>query len=288
MSIHDNILIKIRDMRDSLTPVEKLVADYILDNVADIPHLSIKSLAQLTKTSDASVLRFCKTMGYKGYRNFIVSISASVGSMDEDQKDQYTDIQPGDDLPIIISNIFHNNSKSIEDTLSVIDKSEIARAVKVLRECNRIVFFGIGASGLVGIDAEQKFSRINKMCHTYTDGHSQLTAATLMDKKDVAIFISNSGSTSEILDTLDIVKKNGATVIAITKYNKSELAEKANIVLSISTPELTIRSGAMGSRIAMLTVIDVLFAGVASAEYKNVKKYLSKTHDIIASTKHRK
>ncbi|MGG1517138.1 MurR/RpiR family transcriptional regulator [Paenibacillus oryzisoli] len=288
MSIHDNILIKIRDMRDSLTPVEKLVADYILDNVADIPHLSIKSLAQLTKTSDASVLRFCKTMGYKGYRNFIVSISASVGSMDEDQKDQYTDIQPGDDLPIIISNIFHNNSKSIEDTLSVIDKNEIARAVKVLRECNRIVFFGIGASGLVGIDAEQKFSRINKMCHTYTDGHSQLTAATLMDKKDVAIFISNSGSTSEILDTLEIVKKNGATVIAITKYNKSELAEKANIVLSISTPELTIRSGAMGSRIAMLTVVDVLFAGVASAEYKNVKKYLSKTHDIIASTKHRK
>ncbi|MBP1966287.1 MurR/RpiR family transcriptional regulator [Paenibacillus aceris] len=288
MSINDNILIKIRDMKESLTPVEKLVAEYILENLEEIPHLSIKSLAQLTKTSDASVLRFCKTMGYKGYRNFIVSISASIGSMDDEQKDQYTDIQPGDDLSIIISNISRNNSKSIEDTLSVIDKNEIARAVKVLRESNRIVFFGIGASGLVGIDAEQKFSRINKMCHTYTDGHSQLTAATLLDKSDVAIFISNSGSTMEILDSLEIVKKNGACVIAITKYNKSELAEKADIVLSISTPEVTIRSGAMGSRIAMLTVIDILFAGVASAEYKKVKKYLSKTHDIIASSKHRR
>lgn len=288
MSINDNILIKIREMKDSLTPVEKLVAEYILENLEEIPHLSIKNLAQLTKTSDASVLRFCKTMGYKGYRNFIVSISASIGSMDEEQKDQYTDIQPGDDLSTIISNISHNNSKSIEDTLSVIDKNEIARAVKVLRECSRIVFFGIGASGLVGIDAEQKFSRINKMCHTYTDGHSQLTAATLLGKNDVAIFISNSGSTMEILETLEIARKNGACIIAITKYNKSELADKANIVLSISTPEVTIRSGAMGSRIAMLTVIDILFAGVASAEYKNVKKYLAKTHDIIASSKHRK
>jgi DNA-binding MurR/RpiR family transcriptional regulator len=288
MAINDNILIKIRDMKESLTPVEKLVAEYILENLEEIPHLSIKSLAQLTKTSDASVLRFCKTMGYKGYRNFIVSISASIGSMDDEQKDQYTDIQPGDDLSIIISNISRNNSKSIEDTLSVIDKNEIARAVKVLRESSRIVFFGIGASGLVGIDAEQKFSRINKMCHSYTDGHSQLTAATLLDKSDVAIFISNSGSTIEIIESLDIVKKNGACVIAITKYNKSELAEKADIVLSISTPEVTIRSGAMGSRIAMLTVIDILFAGVASAEYKKVKKYLSKTHDIIASSKHRK
>ncbi|OPA73250.1 RpiR family transcriptional regulator [Paenibacillus selenitireducens] len=287
MSINDNILIKIRDMKESLTPVERLVAEYILENLEEIPHLSIKSLAQLTKTSDASVLRFCKTMGYTGYRSFIVSISASLGSMDEEQKHQYTDIQPGDDLSIIISNISRNNSKSIEDTLSVIDKNEIARAVKVLRECKRIVFFGIGASGLVGIDAEQKFSRINKMCHTYTDGHSQLTAATLLEKNDVAIFISNSGDTMEILDTLEIAKKNGATTIAITKYNKSELADKANIVLSISTPEVTIRSGAMGSRIAMLTVVDILFAGVASAEYKNVKKYLTKTHNILAS-KHRK
>jgi len=287
MSINDNILIKIRDMKESLTPVEKLVAEYILENLEDIPHLSIKNLAQLTKTSDASVLRFCKTMGYTGYRSFIVSISASLGSMDEDEKDQYTDIQPGDDLSVIISNISRNNIKSIEDTQSVIDKSEIARAVQVLRQSKRIAFFGIGASSLIGIDAEQKFSRINKVCHTYPDGHSQLTAAVLLEKNDVAIFISNSGDTVEILDSLEIAKKNGACTIAITKYHKSELADKADIVLSISTPEVTIRSGAMGSRIAMLTVIDILFAGVASAEYKNVKKYLTKTHNILSS-KHRK
>ncbi|NIK75811.1 DNA-binding MurR/RpiR family transcriptional regulator [Paenibacillus castaneae] len=286
MAINDNILIKIRDMKDSLTPVEKMIAEYTLNNIDEIPHLSIKSLAQLSKTSDASVLRFCKTMGYNGYRSFIVSISASLGSMDDEHKDQYTDIQPGDDLSIIVSNISRNNCKSIEDTLSVIDRNEIANAVKVLRTSNRIVFFGIGASGLVCKDAEQKFSRINKICHTYTDGHSQLTAATLLGENDVAIFISNSGDTVEILESLEIAKKNGANIIAITKYNKSELADKANIVLSISTPEVTIRSGAMGSRIAMLTVIDILFAGVASAEYQNVKKYLTKTHNILSS-KHR-
>ena len=87
MAINDNILIKIREMKDNLTPVERMVAEYILANTEEIPHLSIKSLAQLSKTSDASVLRFCKTMGYSGYRNFIVSISAALGSIDEEQKD---------------------------------------------------------------------------------------------------------------------------------------------------------------------------------------------------------
>jgi len=286
MSINNNVLIKIREMKDSLTPVERMVADYILENTEEIPHLSIKTLAQASKTSDASVLRFCKTMGYSGYRNFIVSISASLGSREDEQKTLYTDIQPGDDLSTIISNISLNNCKSIEDTLSVIDNEEIARAVDALRSSRRIVFFGIGASGLVSMDGEQKFSRIRKMCHAYTDGHSQSTAATLLEEDDVAIFISNSGATIDILDALEIAKKNKAKCIAITKYTKSELAEKADIVLSISTPEVTIRSGAMGSRIAMLTVIDILFAGVASAEYEHVKVHLKKTHNILQK-KHR-
>src|SRR5690606_16680160 len=180
MSINDNVLIKIREMKDSLTPVERMVADYILENTSDIPHLSIKELSQASKTSDASVLRFCKTMGYSGYRNFIVSISASLGSRDDESKVQYTDIQPGDELTSIINNTSLNNRQSIDDTLSVIDRNEIARAVEVLRKSKRIVFVGIGASGLVCMDGEQKFSRINKMCHAYRDGHSQLTAVSLL------------------------------------------------------------------------------------------------------------
>ncbi|QAY67004.1 MurR/RpiR family transcriptional regulator [Paenibacillus protaetiae] len=286
MAINDNILIKIRDMKLSLTPVERMVADFILDNLEEVPLLSVKELATQSKTSDASVLRFCKTMGYSGYRSFIVSISASLGSMDEEQKNQYTDIQPGDSLSTIITNISHNNSKSIEDTLSVIDREEIARAVEAIGACSRIAFFGVGASGLVGQDAEQKFLRINKICRAYTDSHSQLTAAALLGKEDVAVFISNSGSTSDILEALDISVKNGCKTIAITKHSKSELAQKSDIVLHISTPELTFRSGAMGSRIAMLTVVDILFAGVASAEYHHVKKYLAKTHNVL-SGKHR-
>lgn len=282
MAIHDNILIKIRDMKDSLTPVERMIAEYILENKEEIPHLSVKNLAQLSKTSDASVLRFCKTMGYNGYRSFIVSLSAALGSMDEHQKHQDMDIRPGDDLSAIIENVARIDSKSIEDTLSVLDRSEIARAVETLRRSRRIAFFGIGASGLVCMDAEQKFSRINKICHAYTDGHSQLLAAALLGKEDAAVFISNSGNTVEILEALDIAKRNGAAIIAITKFNKNALSEQADIVLSISTPEVTIRSGATGSRIAMLTVIDILFTATASAEYQKVKKYLTKTHHVLA------
>ena len=287
MPVNDNVLLKLREMKDNITPVEKMIAEYILENASEVPRLSIKMLATKSKTSDASVIRFCKTMGYGGYRDLIVSISGSLGGADEAQAEQYTDIMPGDDLQIIINNISMNNCRSIQDTLSVINRDEIARAVELLRKTQKIDFYGVGASGLVCMDAQQKFMRINKMCHAYIDGHSQLTASVLLKKSDVAVIVSNSGSTTEILEALDIAKASGTPVIAITRYNKSELARKADVVLFISTPEITMRSGAMGSRIAMLNVIDILFAGVASAEYTNVKKYLSKTHNILNS-KHRK
>ncbi|OCN00575.1 RpiR family transcriptional regulator [Clostridium sp. W14A] len=281
MTLDDNIFLRLRGIRNSLTPVERTIEEYVLANKDQIPHLSVKGLAQKSHTSDASVLRFCKTLGYRGYRDFIVAVSAALGSADKTES-EYTDIQPGDDLQTIITNVSRNNRKSIEDTMSVIDRDAIGRAVELLRKASRIDFYGIGASGLVCMDAQQKFTRIGKTCFAYTDGHSQLTAASILKSGDVAVLISNSGDTLDILNTLEVAKESKATIIAITRYVKSELANEADLVLNFSTPEITIRSGAMGSRIAMLNIVDILFTGVASANYKNVKALLTKTHNVLA------
>jgi len=281
MAVVDNVLLKLREMKDSLTPAEKKVAEYVLAYPDEIPRYSVNKLAMKSKTSDASVVRLCKTLGYDGYRQFIVSISGELASRSTDSGEEYTDIQPGDNINLIIKNVSYNNSKSIEDTLMVIDNESIKKSVKLLSTAKRINFYGIGASGIVCLDAYQKFMRINKICNAYTDAHSQLTSASMLSKGDVAVIVSNTGTTIEIVDTVKLVKETGATIIAITKYGKNVLASNADIVLFFSTPETTIRSGAMGSRIAMLNIIDILFTGVASLEYKSIKKYLDKTHNVL-------
>lgn len=281
MAVADNLMLKLREIKENLTPAERKVAEYVLSFPEEVPQYSIKVLAGKSKTSDASVVRLCKTLGYEGYRQFIVSISAELASRLQDNGEEYTDIQPGDELDTIIKNVSLNNCKSIEDTLMVIDNGSIKKAVELLNTARRIVFYGIGASGLVCMDAQQKFMRINKICHAYTDGHSQLTSACMLAKEDVAVIISNTGTTAEIVETLKLVRAAGASIIAITRYGKSNLSANADVVLFFSTPEVTIRSGAMGSRIAMLNIIDILFSGVASLEYKNIKKYLNKTYNVL-------
>jgi DNA-binding MurR/RpiR family transcriptional regulator len=278
----NQVVLRLEDAKPTMTRTEKMVASYVEERLSKIPAMSIKQLAKQSGTSEASVLRFCKVLGYRGYREFTLSLSAALGSIEEKTEEKkYTDICPGDRLETIIENVSFNNRRSIEDTLMVLDKEQVEEAVSLLSSAQWVNWYGLGASGLVCQDAQQKFVRIKKHCQAFVDSHSIRTTASILEKEDVAVFVSNSGMTEEILDALALVRENGAKSIAITRYSKSDLAQGANVILNISTPEVTFRSGAMGSRIAMLNVVDVLFSAVASREYDSVKNYLDRTRGAL-------
>lgn len=285
MALEDRALLKLQERLGSLTQVEQRVARYILSHPEEVPACSIKQLAGKCGASEASVLRLCKTMGYGGYRHFIVSITSELAGRNLEKKPTYVDIRPGDSIESIIQNVSYTNRKSIDDTLGVLDKAAVQRAVELLLKARKVEFFGIGASAMVCMDAEQKFARINHLCGMHIDTHRQFIAASLMTPEDVAVIVSNSGTTPEIVRITQLVKEADAKIIAISRYGKSFLAENADVALLFSTPEVTIRSGAMGSRIAMLNIIDILFSGVASMDYEHVEPYLNKTRHIFRDTK---
>lgn len=282
-----NILIMIEGLKDSLTPVGKKLAEYVLKNAKSVPSMSIKELAIKSETSDAAVMRFCKSLGFSSYRELIIALSLSTGKSDYNSSvlSHYVDVCSGDSIHDVIRNISYSNQKSINDTMNTLDEIEVEKAVDLIEKADKLIFCGIGASGLVCMDAQQKFLRINRYCLAIADSHMQITEASLLNDKDVAVLVSASGETEEILDTLRQLKENNVPVIAITRYSKSRLAEKADILLSISTPEQVIRSGAMGSRIAMLNVIDILYAGILSRNFDSFVFSLEKTRKALEGKK---
>jgi DNA-binding MurR/RpiR family transcriptional regulator len=279
-------LIKIKETIQDLSPSEKRVAQYILDNPADISHLSIGELADKSGSSEATVVRLCKILGYNGYKDFKISITKDIAYMSRDDEDeQYTDVEPGDELKSIIQNISYNNKKSIDDTLQIISYKAIEDTVEAIAAAQRIEFYGVGASYIIAFDAVQKFSRINKIALSYPDPHLQIASAANLKKGDVAIAISYSGETKDTYDSICVAKESGAKTISITKFGQSSISDVCDINLFVSAPEISIRSGAMSSRIAQLNVIDVLFAGVASKSFEQIKKHLSKTRKAIREKK---
>jgi DNA-binding MurR/RpiR family transcriptional regulator len=280
-------LLKVKEALNDLKPSEKKVANYILKFPEESIGLSVGELAERCDTSNAAIIRFCKTLRFEGYREFAIKMASDIASAEEDNN-TYTDIQVGDNLDSIIKNVSHNNKKSITDTLLVLDPAEIKKAVDVLHRSKRIDFYGVGASGIIALDAQQKFMRINRYSMAYRDTHLQATAAANLSEDDVAVFVSYSGETRDLVETIKFANNAGATTISITRFGNNTLSEKADIKLFISSPETSMRSGASGSRIAQLNVIDILFTAVGSIEYPEIKKYLDRTRKVRAIKKFNK
>lgn len=280
------ILVKLNEMMDGFAPSEKKVAKYIAENLDNVLGLSVEELSNRSGASKAAVIRFCKTIGFKGYRDLSIQLAAELALYQNDgSNEEYTDINVGDDVETILRNVSHHNVKAIEDTLLLTDVSQVQQAVELLRNAERIDFYGVGASAIVAQDAQNKFMRINKYATAYRESHLQLASAVNLGTSGVAVAISWSGETKDVVEAAKLAKESGAAVIAITQYGTTTLAKYADIHFGLSAPEATIRCGATSSRIAQLTMIDMLYYCLVSQNYSKYKVYLERSRTEVKKKK---
>jgi D-arabinose 5-phosphate isomerase GutQ len=157
-----------------------------------------------------------------------------------------------------------------------------APRVAATAAARRVDVFGVGASAVVALDLQQKLHRIGLIAYQWSDTHAALTAAALLDERDVAIGISHTGATRDTVEVLDEAASRGALTIGVTSVPRSPLAEVADLLLVTSARETTFRSGATASRIAALSVVDVLFVAVAQSRFDGAVAALDATRQAVA------
>jgi len=262
-----------------LRPAEKRVAQVILSDPREAVHYSITQLAEKAEVSDATVVKFCKRLGYKGYQEFKIMLAQDVAA-----KPQliHGEVEPGNDVQTIKEKIFQANISALQETAQVLETEALERAVQALANAGEIHFYGVGASGIVALDAEQKFSRIGLRTSAFLDTHLQIARAVHLREGDVAVCLSFSGETVEIVEALRAAKQAGALTIAITSFSGSTLAREADVLLLTSTQQNLFRSGAIASRLTQLSTIDVLFIAVALVDHERAQEAIEKTRAILS------
>ena len=269
----------IKQMIDSLPPSEKKIGVYILENPYEIIDISIHELAKRSDASSAAVVRLSKSLGLKGFADLKMRI---LGDLNDITDNTYRDIEAEEDAGAVLSKVTANGIKAIQETSKIIDIDELNKAVKAIKNSNRILLFGIGASSLVCIDGEQKFTRINKNAYFTNDVHKMSACVANLKKNDVFIGVSYSGDTQEVLSIMELAKLKGAITIVITRYGKNALTETADIKLFVSGVEKSkIRSSATASRIAQLHIIDVLFMCYATTYFEETIEYIDDTRNFV-------
>jgi DNA-binding MurR/RpiR family transcriptional regulator len=279
------LIVHISGLLPSLSPAEQRVARLVVADPADAARRTITDLATAAETSEATVIRFCRSVGMEGYPQLRIRLAAEAARRVEppDARVVGGDIPPGADLAQIIATIAFNDARAVEETAEQLDPAVCERVVEAISAAGRIDVYGAGASGFVASDFQQKLHRIGRTAFYFPDVHTALTSSALLGRGDVAVGISHTGTTSDVIEVLEQARARGATTVALTNFPRSPITEVVDHVLTTAARETTYRSGAMASRLAQLTVVDCLFVGVAARSRAKAKKALEVTAEAVQS-----
>ena len=278
-----DIGVRIRALLPSLAPAERRVAERVLADPAAVAASTISALAQACSTSETTVIRFCRAVGFTGYPPLRLALAAQRGRNEGgSSRDLTGDIVADDDLDEVVAKIAFADARAVEETAQQLDLDQLHAVIEALVAAPRVDVYGVGASGFVALDLQQKLHRIGRVAFAWPDAHMALTSAALLTPGDVAVAVSHSGATEDTVDALTVARHAGATTVAVTNFPRSPLAALGDHVLTTAARETTFRSGATASRLAQLPVVDCVFVGVAQRTYETSQRALELTRDAVA------
>ncbi|MBZ6473786.1 MurR/RpiR family transcriptional regulator [Streptomyces griseocarneus] len=275
---------KVRTLAPSMTRSMQRVAEAVADDPAGSAALTVTGLAERTGTSEATVVRTARVLGYPGYRDLRLALAALAAEQAAGRAPAVTaDISVDDPMAGVVAKLAQEEAQCLADTAAGLDTAALEAAAGALAAARRIDVYGIGASNLVGQDLTQKLLRIGLIAHAPADPHLAVTNAVQLRPGDVAIAISHSGRTTDVIEPLRVAFEHGATTVAVTGRPDGDIVQYADHVLATSSArESELRPAAMSSRTSQLLVVDCLFIGVAQRTYASAAPALSASYEALA------
>lgn len=273
-----SVMVKFREYLNQASNTEKEIIKYLLEHPEEAAQMSIRELSKEVFASPSTITRLCRKAGFEHYKEFQKCLLYENAIRKESVNELNCEIQKNDSYEKLVDKIIYKSIVSLEDTKSLIDIKTLEQSVSLLQQAERIVFFGIGASLLVAKDAYLKFLRVNKTCMVSEDYHVQLVQAKNMTKKDIAVLISYSGMTKEMIDCAIIMKALSVPIIAITCFHESPLSKLADFCLYVTATEFEFQTGKLASRLSQLVVVDMLYVAYVQKNYERCMEALKSTY----------
>ncbi len=258
-----NIFANISNNYFHLTVSEKKVADYVLAHKTDVQFMSISELADESGVAEATISRFCRRLKLKGYNAFKLALAKATaeehGGASPIMEGQEGEIGPQDSISELCHKLYNAQTTAIAQSMELVRPEQIAKAVDLLCDAQRVCCMGQGGSMILAEEAAHIFSTVSNKFSFMADSHRQASTVALMGERDVLMFFSYSGSTKELMELMQLARERETRVILITRFSRSPGAAQANVVLQCGSYEGPFQLGSMPARMAQLFVVDVLY-----------------------------
>lgn len=256
----------------SFTKSEKKISDYILSSKKeDIIKMTVSDLASLCKVSEATLVRFVKKIGFASFQEFKLEMATDNNENIPDEEKDITIVR-GDEPDQILKKIKLGCIGSIENTSTIINIGKFLQAVNFIRSAKRIEIYGVGSSFAVAKILQYKLTRLGFPSFSFEDPHMQAISAATMNIGDLAFGISQSGSTKDTVDSINIAKRHGATTICLTEHANAPITKFADVVLETFSGENPVKTSAGRSILVQVFAVELLSGLLYSIEYEKAIK----------------
>jgi RpiR family transcriptional regulator, repressor of rpiB and als operon len=269
---------RIRMMMPHLTPLEGRVVDMMLGRRDFDETTSLKTVAADAGVSEAMIIKITKKLGFSGFKDF------RSGIVDYNRlptAELHQELSPDDTGAEIAQKVFRTSIHALEETLSILDPAAFEKAADLIFNARQRDFYGIGGSAQIARDVSHKFLRIGVRTSVFDDAHMMLMSAALLGEGDVAVAFSHSGTTTAVIEPLELARRRGARTIALTNYATSPLASMADVVLCSTAQGSPLLGENAAARIAQLIIFDAVFVAVAQRDLKAAERSLAATRNAI-------
>ena len=247
-------LLNIKARYEEMGKAEKKIADWLLGHPEEIVPLSITELAEQSQSSEATIVRFSKRLGFSGYQELKLSLA-----QESNKKIISDSITPEDSCFDVFEKMCNDIYLSLEKTKKSLDPLQLQKAAEMIMAVGSTLLFGLGNSASVALDASHKLLRAGCPAYAYSDNHMQAIAASHVKPGDVAIGISHSGSSKDLVEALHIARSRGAVTLCITNRGKSPIVKESDVALFTDADETKYSILALNSRLAQLAIVDALY-----------------------------
>lgn len=217
-----------------------------------IIYCSITQLAEATGVAEATILRFCRMLGFNGYQQFKLSLAQDMAAASFQETGETEFVSK---IAKEFQNAVNNCGKSLTNDL-------IEKAVGFLAEARSITCFGVGNSYLAALELHNRLMKMGLYSFCERDPHFQSVLTSMRDSGDLIVLFSISGGTKDVIEVAELARANSMKIIVVTGYEQSPLARFADLIIITPPMETPMETGLLSSRVMQLFVVDVLCTGL--------------------------
>lgn len=277
-----SVLNQICTLYDSFFETEKKIGDYIIKNPKDIVDVTVGELAVKCQVSEASISRFCKKIGLKGFHHLKISIAKEL--VNRDDNEEYSNDISIDNKEQSLKSILANKIAELTQTVSMMDTDNLDEILNKINNAGSVLFAAVGNTIPVAMDGAYKLNQIGIPAISTPVLETQLAYSYNLTADDVVIAISNSGESTGVINIIEAAKQNKAITISITNHYNSSIAKLSEYHITTASLEKMLFDEYCFSRVSATMVTEILYLFLTSMR-KDAYKSIMQHEKSIAFTK---